>query len=104
MSNAISATCGSHVSLLIGQKSEKQDARLSGVSAHLESKTCVFLLPTRERIQTKMQNMRQGVCESLSLYIARIQNIESESCIISSDPEAVRNPVTMKLVTSISDE
>ena len=104
VSMAIAATCGSQISLRIGQVFGS-DAELQpkDLWKFLESTTKAVLLPARERLLTEMQNMRQGADESLEIYIARIQKLESDLSMVSDNSDGVRSSVTMKLLTIVND-
>ena len=50
-----------------------------------------------------MLTLRQGADESRKVYIARLQHVKSELCMVSENPGAVHASLTMKLVTSVYD-
>ena len=104
VSMAIAATCGPQTSIRIGQMLEN-DAELQpkDLWKFLESTTKAVLLPARERLLTEMQNMIQGAGESLEIYIARVQKLESDLSMVSDNSDSVRSSVTMKLLTSVND-
>ena len=64
----------------------------------------MVLLPAWEKLQAGMQHMRQCADESLEFYIARIQKIEADLSMVYDNSNRVRNSVTMKLLTSVTDD
>ena len=70
----------------------------------LEVITKVSLIPAREYLQEQLLTAEQGAKESIGVYIDRLQHMDSKLGMISNDPTAVHNSLTMKLFHSVHSD
>ena len=106
IANAIASTCGDAISNLVERQSRGSADSMQPMDLwkFLEKTTKASLVPARAWLTEKMLTARQGADESLETYVDRLQTMESELCMISDDPDAVRAGLTMKLVNSVHDD